>query len=353
MKIIHVVDENILTWSRPWIQLLSFLQTYGLKNYVICKPGGSLGRDIEEQDIPVYHYRPPISNFSGLSSGLGKLFRYLEPDIIHTRLSSAALHGGYWGSKYGFPVVSTVDKYAKIKYYKRADMVAPVSYHLASWLEKKGFPSDKINVIPNSLCVSEYSRDIGIRKAIRKKFDIADNEKVILGAGRFVGWKGFDLLLEAFASVCEKGTKLWIAGSGPEEKKLQEKAEVLHLQDKVKFWGFVKDIRPLLWGGDLFVLPSREPEPFGLILLEAMASGLPVIATAAGGPLDMVTEKNGWLVKLGDVLSLSSALQDAVSCPSLGDKGLSAGSDAMKFDVSVVGKRVIMLYEDIVSRKAK
>jgi len=353
LKVLHFVDENALTWSRPWIQLLSYLQTSGLENAVVCRPGGDLGRRIEEHSIPVHYYCPPVSNIPSLSQGLAKIFKDWDPDIIHTRLSSAALQGGYWGKKHGYPVISTVDKYAKIKYYERADMVICVSSHLKKWLEICGLPASRMEIIPNSLCIDEYTPDLAVRKRIRCEHGVADNEKIIMGAGRFVGWKGFDILLDAFSSLHEDNVKLWFAGRGPEEDKLRNKVEALNLQEKVTFWGFVKDIRPLLWASDLFVLPSREPEPFGLILLEAMASGLPVIATGAGGPMDMVTEENGWLVKLGDRVSMCSAMQEALSSGNLSMKGAWSTKNAENFDVSIVGERHIRFYEKVLNSKSK
>jgi glycosyltransferase involved in cell wall biosynthesis len=130
---------------------------------------------------------------------------------------------------------------------------------------------------------------------------------------------------------------------------LRAKVEELELEDVVTFWGFVQDIRPLLWAADIFVLPSKEPEPFGLVLLEAMASGLPVVATSSGGPLDMVTADTGWLVALDNPSSMLSALEQAFNERSLSQMGHNAMERACLFDISEIGFQYIRLYNDILS----
>ena len=94
--------------------------------------------------------------------------------------------------------------------------------------------------------------------------------------GRFVKKKGFDTLLEAFASLRkESNVKLTIGGDGPERNALKQLAMDLDISDKVEFVGWVEDVAEFLSGSDLFVLPSRE-EPFGIVILEAMAVGIPL-----------------------------------------------------------------------------
>jgi glycosyltransferase involved in cell wall biosynthesis len=345
-----MIDENILTWAKPWIQLLSFLQNSDIENEVVCRPGGDLGQKLTESKIPVHYYRPPFSNSPWFSRGLGTLIKDIEPDIIHTRLSSAALQGGFWGKKYHIPVISTVDKYAKLKYYRKADHVVAVSQHLKEWLCKRGLPLPKTDVIYNPLDTGYYRRDLSIRDKTRKENNLTDQETVVIGAGRFVKWKGFDLLIDVVSSMNQRGkVKLWLAGDGPEMPVLRAKVEELELEDVVTFWGFVQDIRPLLWAADIFVLPSKEPEPFGLVLLEAMASGLPVVATSSGGPLDMVTADTGWLVALDNPSSMLSALEQAFNERSLSQMGHNAMERACLFDISEIGFQYIRLYNDILS----
>ena len=123
-----------------------------------------------------------------------------------------------------------------------------------------------------------------------------------------------------------------------------------NLRPRVKFWGFVDDIRPLMWASDLFVLPSHD-EPFGLVLLEAMASGLPVIATSSGGPLDLVSSETGWLFKAGDMQTLATRIATVLHTNGLGNYSQLAQAAAENFSVARIGDQTIRFYETILREK--
>jgi len=346
MKVLHFVNENRLSWANPWVQLLSFLQGKGIKNVVLCNPGGTLGSKIESAGIPVVNYKPLVSSLPCLCKRAGGLIEEIKPDLIHTRLSSAAMIGGYWGKKLGIPVISTIDKYSKRKYSRRSDHLVAVSDSVRQWLVNTGHDPETISVIFNPLNCSQYSKDLKVREKFREDHNVREEEFIITGAGRFVEWKGFDVLLNAVCKLPDTiPFRLWLAGDGSELKKLQGIAENdPRLSGKVTFWGFVKDVRPLLWASDIFVLPSREPEPFGLILLEAMSSGLPVIATSAGGPLDMVNKDSGCLVPPGDIRALSKSIEQCMGKKNLQKMGRAALVRSKQFDVKQIGDEYLELY---------
>ncbi|GAB6280190.1 MAG: hypothetical protein STSR0007_02460 [Thermovirga sp.] len=251
------------------------------------------------------------------------------------------------------PLVSTVDKFAKGKYYRRADFIVAVSEAVASHCMGKGFPDVPVEVLPNSLDIARYRRASADGNGYPKRAGKDGNKAVILGAGRFVDWKGFDVLIRSAALVSRsRPVELWLAGTGPELERLEALAreEVA----PVRFWGFVEDIRELMWASDIFVLPSRDPEPFGLVLLEAMACGLPVIATDRGGPLDMIEDgRNGWLVPPGDPDALSRTLTEALSDPDLARKGLESMRRAREFDFDTVADRQMKFYKEIMEGRGK
>ena len=84
--------------------------------------------------------------------------------------------------------------------------------------------------------------------------------------------------------------KLTIGGDGPERRALKQLTMDLDISDKVEFVGWVEDVAEFLSGSDLFVLPSRE-EPFGIVILEAMAVGIPIVTTKTQGPLEILDKK--------------------------------------------------------------
>lgn len=135
----------------------------------------------------------------------------------------------------------------------------------------------------------------------------------VLGMGRLVRQKGFDVLVEAFARVLQHGDHaldLVIAGDGPERAALGDLAARLGVADRVSFPGRVgrRRVAALFRGANVFVLPSRQ-EPFGIVDLEAMAAGAPVLASATGGVPEVVHDDvNGVLVRPDDVGALASSL---------------------------------------------
>lgn len=145
----------------------------------------------------------------------------------------------------------------------------------------------------------------------------ANDAFVIGAAGRLAAVKGLDVLLEAVARLSSEfpGLRLEIAGSGPDRRNLEEAARGAGIQDRVAFLGWRGDLAPLLAGWDLFVQPSRA-EGFGLAALEAMAAGVPVIASAVGGLLELIErDRSGWLVAVGDSEALAAKIGEALRDP--------------------------------------
>jgi glycosyltransferase involved in cell wall biosynthesis len=356
LKILHYVDENNLAWARPWLQLIKYLEEKGLQNHILCRPGGSLDNYVIENKIGLSTYKPFISSLPQICQGISSIIKATRPDIIHTRLSSAAMIGGYWGKRLGIPVISTIDKYPKKKYYRQCAKLIPCSNSIADHMKIQGFSDSDMLVIFNPVNVDEYRRDLQKRKQFRDANGIQDTDFIILGAGRFVDWKGFDTLLEACLLLSDqsgssRSWKLWLAGDGPERQNLESYVKLTpKFASNIKFWGFVDDIRPLMWASDLFVLPSHN-EPFGLVLLEAMASGLPVIATSTGGPLDIVSKESGWFFKAGDVETLANRLATVLRIDDLSYYSQVAQVTAEKFSVEKIGDQTIRFYENVLREK--
>ena len=141
------------------------------------------------------------------------------------------------------------------------------------------------------------------------------DNKIILAMGRLTYQKGFDLLLEAWSNVCNihKDWKLCIVGSGDDELLLKEQAKKLNIFDNVEFVAATKDVQLYYSNSSFFCLSSRF-EGFGMVILEAMAFGLPVISFDCDcGPSDLIIHnENGYLVEVFNIKKLVSYLLKAI-----------------------------------------
>lgn len=361
MKILHYVDENKLVWGEAWIQLIKALGRNGVQNVIVCKSGGTLEHRLAHEGIACHVFDAPVSWLPAAALGLGRIIDRVSPDIIHTRLSSAARLGGYWGRKKKIAVVQSVDKYPKARYHKKGDLLLPCSTSVKEHMESLGFPLDKLRVVFNPLQLDRYRPNAVLRAKVREDLGIGNGPLLITGAGRFIDWKGFDILLMAYSQLLSRnealraGSRLLLVGDGEEAEALRRLAEELDLGRNVIMPGFASDIRPYLQASDIFVLPSKKPEPFGIVLLEALASGVACIATRGGGALDMISDgSNGWLVGLDSVSQLSSALETAAGDASARRRAAAeALKSAARFDVEESVLQVTAIYQEVLAAAKK
>jgi glycosyltransferase involved in cell wall biosynthesis len=197
--------------------------------------------------------------------------------------------------------------------WSRVDRMLSVSSRLAERLAAAtGFPLQRIHVIRNGVDLSRFgSID---RTAARRTLGIADEALVIGTAGRLVGVKDHATLLEAFAELARRRLPFvgLITGDGPLRANLEARAASLGILDHVRFLGHRPDIERIFAALDIFVLSSIS-EGLSNTVLEAMASGLPVVATRVGGADELVCEgATGFLVEPGSGRALANALEPLV-----------------------------------------
>ena len=182
----------------------------------------------------------------------------------------------------------------------------------------------------------------------------------ILGIGRHVEQKGFDILLRAYAHLLETsknvGTDLLLAGDGARHQELKDLSASLGLEGRAHFVG--RATRPeavsLFKGCAFFVLPSRH-EPMGIVNLEAMAAGKAVVASRVGGVPELVSEgENGLLVEAGNVESLSAALRVLTEDPQKAASMGANGRDRVSaFDWDAIAAQYVEIYEQVATRHKK
>ncbi len=170
----------------------------------------------------------------------------------------------------------------------------------------------------------------GSRKALRRELETADDTVVILQASRMQSWKGHHVHLQALAQLREvPNWVLWLVGGAQRSFEtrylngLRTQAADLGIADRVRFVDERDDVSQVMAAADIYCQPNTEPEPFGIVFLEALAAGLPVVACDVGGPSEVVDETCGVLVPSGDVEALSGTLLHLIGD---GDKRRRLGS---------------------------
>jgi glycosyltransferase involved in cell wall biosynthesis len=179
----------------------------------------------------------------------------------------------------------------------------------------------------------------------------ATSELVIGTAGRLVELKGIDYLIQAVAALHNEfpALRLEIAGSGPQRAKLQATVDREGLNEQVKFLGWIDDIATVLPHWDVYVMPSLE-EGFPIAALDAMAAGLPVIASSVGGVPELIEdEKSGWLVPPRDVEALTSRLRLLLTSPELRQKVGAAAYARVRdhFNAMQMTRNFGLLYDEL------
>lgn len=209
--------------------------------------------------------------------------------------------------------VSVYNKYLLNRVLDYADVIIATT---KAYAEKskflKGY-NDKITLIPNGINIDEFKINYS-KEECRNKLGLSSDKGIILFLGSLVPYKGPDILLNAFSRVKKEidDVELVFAGRGGMQEYLEKLAEKLNIEKNVKFAGFVhEDLKPLYYkAADIFCLPSTNMgESFGIVNLEAMACGIPIISSKLGGIPDIVKDmENGVLTKPGDPESLADAL---------------------------------------------
>lgn len=232
---------------------------------------------------------------------LRRLLATFRPAIAQTHLARAANLAGPAARSLAIPTLAKTHNYVNTKYYRAIDHLVPTTRKQHDYLRAQGIAEQALSIIPNFSAIAPRTHaSLPETAALRA-----------VAIGRMVHKKGFDVLFEALARARSRGLDLRIdlAGDGPESDALHDQLAALGLREMVKFLGWQEDVTACLDTADVFVLPSRD-EPFGIVCLEAMACGIPIIATTTDGPVSVLDDTTAILVPPGDPEALARGLAE-------------------------------------------
>ena len=234
-----------------------------------------------------------------------RIFDEFDPDIVVTHIEGATLFISKLQitSLRRWPLVAFVPFPLCQKNSKFVDTIIPhtqsqadTSYHVD--LVDPHF-SDVVPVFSRFSPVARVERKTRIQN--------------LIAVGRLVSIKGFNFLIDAMHELKKSGynLRLNIVGGGSEMESLVQQRDALGLKDVIQFQGETFQVHRLMQQAQLFVLPSVE-EPFGIVLLEAMALGLPIVATKSNGPMELFDDSSAVLVNKNSGIALSEGIQLAI-----------------------------------------
>jgi glycosyltransferase involved in cell wall biosynthesis len=251
--------------------------------------------------------------------------RAFRPTLVHTHLVHADLHGLLAARLTGFPAVSSVhgtpsfylsEPYRSCRRLagRWATRTIAISEHVREFVERLRLARPgSVRTVHYGIDASEWPSSDKSRDRARTEVGIASDDVAVGVASRLIPGKGHVELLDACARARRKAPRLrlLVAGDGPLRRELETRSHELDLAERVRFLGFVTDIRAFMGACDVLAFPTQPQlgEGFGLAALEAMASARPVIATRVGSLPEVVSdEATGLLVDPQNVEALAAAL---------------------------------------------
>jgi len=334
MKIVVWTDSDALAGTeRHCLDLGAGLRDAGSWVSIACRPSSPMARSVECSQgrlLALDASGAPLAAVSTLRS----LLENGELDVIHSHNGRTTFLACLAVLRAGRGCVVATQHFIAPARVTRRGLVRFVSNRMHRWinarvdrwiaiseavslgmLARNDVPRSRLSTIPNGTAFPDASEPQ--RAQARLLLGLPQLTPVILCVARLAAEKGLEVLLSASAMLIADGVlpHILFVGEGALRERLKCLAQELGLSECVQWLGYQSDPGVWMRAADLLVLPSAE-EPFGLVLLEAMSRGIPVIAAAAGGPLEIVDSTCGHLFSPGDGRDLATKIKHLLANPS-------------------------------------
>lgn len=321
--------------------------------------------EVTVPEYPLFHYQPYEL---ALSSKLVDMVKLHGIEILHVHYAIPHAYAAYMAKKMlqeegiYVPIVTTlhgtdITLVGSHPFYKpavtfsinKSDAVTTVSQSLKDDTLRLFDIKKDINVVPNFIDLEKYNHDF---TDCQRAMMANDDEKIITHISNLRPVKRVQDVISIFYNIQkEMPAKLMFIGEGPEKEKVELRCQELGILDKVVFFGRSNEIDKILCFSDLFLLPSQT-ESFGLVALEAMASGVPVISSNTGGlPEVNIHGESGFLSNVGDIEDMTkNALYILNDDTRLKKYKVNARKEALKFDLHAIVPQYEAIYEDTLAK---
>jgi glycosyltransferase involved in cell wall biosynthesis len=358
----HVDGPAIRGNERQALLIASGLVERGHEVVVSCRAGGVVQREMEARGTRTTGVRPrgdaDLWNLLRFAAWL----RRERPDALLLTSWVRAFGASLAGRAAGVPRIvlrvggpQTVPGGPSGWKYRRAllaqiEALVVNSTALAERFRRQLASLDdrRLHVVPNAL---ESPPDV--TATLRSEIGAEPGDFLVLGVGALERQKGFDLLLDAVSRLTDRSVRVVIAGEGPERKRLTEQTREAGLSGRVHLLGARADVPALLAAADAFALSSRS-DSMANAMLEAMAAGLPVIATDVPGSSDALEAREGrppagWMVPRDDAVALASALRRVAEGLRAGDPSVAVRAGEARWRIAhwFTVERMVSGYESV------
>jgi glycosyltransferase involved in cell wall biosynthesis len=329
MIILHVLAAGEVGGLERVVRTLATGQrraTHRVAVAVVVDPsraGHPFVRSLDGRDLEIVPIEVASRSYLAERAAIADLCRRLRPDVVHTHGYRADVLDSGVARREGIATVTTVHGFTgggwrnrlyerlQRRAFRRFDAVVAVSQPLGEALVRDGVRRDRLHVIRNAWDGAVASLD---RAAARRALGVPDAGFRIGWVGRMSHEKGPDVMLEALALLGDAAVSLSMLGDGEERTELRARGETLGVAARTTWHGTVADAAPLFPGFDVFALSSRT-EGTPIVLFEAMAAGVPIVATTVGGVPGVLSPAEAVLVPPDDPASLAAAIRHTLHDP--------------------------------------
>lgn len=345
--------------------LMEGLRARGHGNVVVAPPGSRALEEGQRRDFRALGV--PMRNDLDLGAvrAMTGAFRGGGVDLVHLHTGRATWLGGLAAWRAGVPALTTRRMDRRVKpglrtrliYHSFVERAVAISPAVAACLREPGVPEERIRVIwdavdPASLRPADAA---SARAAVRTEGGLGEREHLALITAALVQRKGIDVAIDAVAQLRLRGRSvhLWVAGEGEERGALEARVRERGVEGLVRFLGWRADKAELLAAADLALVPSRA-EGVGVASLEAMAAGVPVVASRVGGLAEAVVDgETGLLVGADDVDGLARGIERVLQEPGLARRLGEAGVRRVDelFTAEQMVERYVEVYREVLAAR--
>lgn len=386
MRVLFVDHETRLSGGqRDLVDLVRALDASRFEIHVALPGRGPLAEALEAHGVTVHEVdmsdglrkvsrwelaaRPwvagaVLADIARSSVALSRLAGRLQPDVIHSNSMKSHLLAVPAARTCGAPLVWHIRDILQPGWLQSA-VVGAASLSasrivalsdVAAAPFRRGRLAERVRVVHNG--VRPNPHEVEDAQAWRSAL-VADEGTVLVAlVGQIAAWKGQDVFIEAAALAVQDRPELMFAivgeclfpeNEGDFDRRIRARVRELGLTDRVVFTGPVAAVEPVMAAADVVVHCSRLPEPFGRVIVEAMAQGTPVISTTVGAGPELVPPQAGRLVPPGEPTALASAIIELAGDPALRDAlGMEAKRVAGRFDIKATGAGVEAVWDELV-----